>query len=106
MWIEKVAIFFLVAIFIFGICAVTVHAENYQNVAIVVKVEEGNLITVRDIIGELWQFYSVGEWEVNDLIVMEMDDMDTITIYDDEIQFVYFVGIYPAVIRPPNIFRC
>ena len=95
MWIEKVAIFLLVAVFVFGICAVAAHAETYyQNVGIVVEVEEGNLITVRDIEGELWQFYGAGDWQTDDLLVMWMNDVDTITIYDDEIMFVFFVGVY------------
>ena len=68
-------------------------AEEYPACGIVVEInEEENLVFVEDFNGDVWVFEGIEDWFIGDICAMIMDDMDTETIYDDEIVMVRCCG--------------
>ena len=68
-------------------------AEEYPTCGIVVEInEEENLVFVEDFNGNVWAFEGIEDWFIGDICAMIMDDMDTETIYDDEIVMVRCCG--------------
>lgn len=56
----------------------------YATTAVVIEVDNNDLITAEDSNGNVWQF--TGEdWEFDDVCFMLMDSKGTETIYDDVI---------------------
>ena len=85
----KLALVYLALAFIAAICAVCAKAEA-PAVTMVVTAVEGEETFVMDENGNIWTFYAVPEWNVNDVCYVIMDDMGTEQIYDDCIVSIEF----------------
>ena len=42
--------------------------------------------------GNLWELSGVDEWKYNDIVLLDFDDEDTETLYDDEILDIHYLG--------------
>jgi hypothetical protein len=66
---------------------------SYSKVMRIVEVNyEENLVLCVDMNGEEWAFEGTEDYFINDAVVCEMYDNNTINIYDDEIINVYYAG--------------
>ena len=66
---------------------------SYSKVMRVTEVNyEENLVLCVDMNGEEWAFEGTEDYFVNDAIICEMYDNNTLNIYDDEIVNVYYAG--------------
>lgn len=87
-------------IFITGllVCALKAQeAPTYSNLypasMIVVEVnQDTDMVTLQDFNGFLWQFEGVEDWVVNDICACIMNDMNTESIFDDEIVETRYCG--------------
>jgi len=58
--------------------------NEYSLTAVVVKTDrENDIVTVKDFNGNLWEFYGIKDWNIDDICSMMMNDNGTETIYDD-----------------------
>lgn len=68
----------------------TVYLTNGDYYALTTKVveidREADIVTCEDYNGNLWKFYGVEDWEVNDCASLLMDSNGTKKIYDDVVK--------------------
>ena len=66
--------------------------ENlYPTCGQIISIEE-NLVIVEDLSGNAWTFCGSEDWAIGDIVAMIMDNMNTSTIYDDEIIDIRYCG--------------
>jgi len=67
------------------LCSIA-NAEIHVNCGTIIKIDQKNdTIEIMDMNGEIWQIYYEYGWKINDKVIMFMNDLNTISIYDDEI---------------------
>lgn len=77
------------------------QAEEYAIQGIIIELdEEQGIVYFMDQQEEVWSFYGE-DWEIGQIIIVIMEDMDTISIYDDEVRLVLS---YEWVINNPFFF--
>ena len=75
---------------------VSACADMYPAVGVVFDIDyENNLVIFEDYTQNLWAIEGIEDWEIGDIGALLMDDMDTESIYDDEIVFVRYAGFMP-----------
>lgn len=93
---KEAFVFILIIMVMFTVafaCAPTNKTELYSITTVVYELDrENDLVTVKDANGNLWQFESCEDWEINDICSMLMNDCGTTLIYDDEIVMVRYNG--------------
>ena len=78
------------------------QAEEYAMHGYIIELdEEQDIVYFMNEQGEVWSFYGIEDWEVEQVIIIIMDDMNTETIYDDEVRLVLS---YEWVINNPFFF--
>lgn len=71
-------------------------ADLYPAVGVVFDIDyENNLVIFEDYEQNLWAIEGIEDWEIGDIGALLMDDMDTKSIYDDEIVLVRYAGFMP-----------
>lgn len=66
---------------------------SYSKVMRITEIDyEKDLVVCVDMNGEQWAFLGTEDYFVNDAIICEMYDNNTINIYDDEIINTYYAG--------------
>lgn len=90
--LAKCLVMFLVCVWILTWMALGgASAEFYPRVAVVEDVDEvNNIVLFVDSVGFVWEWEGVEDWEIGDTAALMMDDMDTATVFDDEIQKAYY----------------
>ena len=80
------------------------QAEEYAIQGIIIELdEEQGAVYFMDEQEEIWSFYGE-DWEIGQVIIVIMEDMNTANIYDDEVRLVLS---YEWVINNPfTYFRC
>ena len=72
------------------------NATTYKCYALttrVVKADRDNdIVTCEDSNGNLWEFYGVEDWEVDDCASLLMNNKGTENIYDDEIIRAFYAA--------------
>jgi hypothetical protein len=77
------------------ICS-TASAAVYPAVGVVFELDrENDLVVFEDCTGNLWAMEGIEDWMVGDIGALLMNDMETNTIYDDEIVMVRYAGQMP-----------
>lgn len=74
----------------------TTNHRLYAKTAIVVELEyESDTVVCSDGAENLWAFYGIEDWQINDFVSLLMDDNGTPeTIYDDAIIEATFAGTF------------
>jgi len=96
--VEKILVW-LAAIIIVPILNISGFAEAgsrkpenlYPACGQIISIEE-NLVIVEDLSGNAWTFCGSEDWAIGDIVAMIMDNMNTSTIYDDEIVDIRYCG--------------
>lgn len=71
-------------------------ADLYPAVGVVFDIDyENNLVIFEDYEQNLWAIEGIDDWEIGDIGALLMNDMDTESIYDDEIVLVRYAGFMP-----------
>ena len=90
-WLAVILMILLIAFVVWihtlpQLYAKPVESQQYALTTKVVKIDrENDVVTCEDCNGNLWEFYGVEDWEVEDGVSLLMNDKGTETIFDDEI---------------------
>ena len=64
------------------------QAEEYKMYGTIIELDENQgIVYFIDQQDEIWSFYGEG-WEIGQVIIVTMENMNTINIYDDEVRLV------------------
>lgn len=89
----KVALVYILIMFVVMGFAIKAKGEEYAMMTVVVEVNrQDDEVVCVDFNGNEWAFEGCEDWLVGDVCVMTMDDMDTDSIYDDEITDIRYDG--------------
>jgi hypothetical protein len=73
-----------------------INSDNKNNyyplVATVIEIND-DTVMIEDNNGEVWEFESAEDWQINDICSCIMNDNGTQKIYDDEIVKIKFDGV-------------
>lgn len=74
------------------LCSVA-SSEVYPAVGVVYElIQETDTVVFEDYNGNLWLMEGIEDWKVGDIGALLMDDMETASIYDDEILEARYAG--------------
>lgn len=82
----------LIAALILTLSVGIASAETYQvygRVCGIVYEEDFFLVYAN---GNVWVHDEIDEWKYNDIVLLEFNDKDTETLYDDEILDIHYLG--------------
>lgn len=86
----KKAILIITIVILLAVSVITATAHNYIISAKIVEVNEcNNIVLCEDNDGNLWGFYGVGNWQINDSVNLLMDNNNTANIYDDVVKNIF-----------------
>lgn len=86
----------LTLILIALLTAVSACADVYPAVGVVTDLDyENDLVIFEDCNQDLWAIEGIGDWSIGDIGALLMDDMETASIYDDEIVDIRYAGFMP-----------
>lgn len=75
---------------------VNAYADMYPAVGVVTDLDyENDLVIFEDFNQNLWAMEGIEDWFIGDIGALMMDDMETASIYDDEIMFACYAGFMP-----------
>ena len=78
------------------------QAEEYTMYGAIIKLDENQgIVYFIDQQEEIWSFYGEG-WEIGQIIIVTMENMNTINVYDDEVRLVLS---YEWVVNNPFFFQ-
>ena len=76
--------------------AVNACADIYPAVGVVFDLDyENDLVVFEDFNQNLWVVEGIEDWDFGDIGALLMDDMETESIYDDEIVLARYAGFMP-----------
>lgn len=76
--------------------AVNACADVYPAVGVVTDLDyENDLVIFEDCNQDLWVIEGIEDWFIGDIGALLMDDMETESIYDDEIVVAHYAGFMP-----------
>ena len=76
--------------------AVSACADVYPAVGVVTDLDyENDLVIFEDCNHDLWAMEGIEDWSIGDIGALLMDDMETTSIYDDEIVDIRYAGFMP-----------
>ena len=67
------------------------NVNTYPECGIITSIDD-DLVTIEFCNGNEFQFYGAKDYEINDLVAVEMSDNGTKTVSDDEILSTKYVG--------------
>lgn len=81
------------AIAVLDMFVVNSQPTTYATTAVVTELDtENDTVICADYNGEIWRFYGVEDWQINDVATMTMDTRGTKDIHDDEILSTRYSG--------------
>lgn len=93
--VHRIAIVGLIALLMFVMCAMVVHAENaiYPDVGVITEIdEEQDLVYITSLDGNMWVYEGIEDLMIGDILAIIFDTMGTKCIYDDQIIQIKYCG--------------